>query len=162
STIACRLVYICLQGIQINLFEIDEEKNEISSLAAFDQADLSDSLQKASRQAQWSQEKAYSAKLAEMLNYVQSLASGSIDEQMRGGWIYLSICGLTFARISTKQAKLEFGLQVPRVKLNDENRPDLETLISRIVLERTPETLNRNTEIFRSQPERWLENLIRK
>src|SRR5262249_55134983 len=53
--IACRLVYVHLEGVTIRLYEIDEEQRRLTPVVPFDQADLADKLQQASRRADWSQ-----------------------------------------------------------------------------------------------------------
>ena len=159
-TIACRLVYARLQGVDIRLYEIDEERQAVSPLAAFDQADLTVKLQRAAQRADWSQEQNSSPQLKTVLEEVKQLAPGVIDEHKRGGWLYLSIRGLTFARISTKQVKIEFGLERPRSKLTAENRTDFDALLRRIHERRRAENSNRSDELFRLQPERWLESLL--
>src|SRR5262249_53732194 len=79
-TIACRLVYIRLQGANIRLYEIDEEQKTILPLAAFDQADLTDKLKRAAQRADWSQDQPASTQAKEFLEEVKQLAPGAIDE----------------------------------------------------------------------------------
>ncbi len=160
-TIACRLVYVQLEGLTISLFEIDEQQRAITPVTAFAQADLIDNLKGAARQARWSQEKSRSADLARLIDDLNSRVANAIDTQERNGWIDLSIRGLSFARISTRQMKVEFGLQAPRKKLTNENRCEFEALILAIVKNRTADVNSRNHEMFRLQAERWLEALIR-
>jgi len=156
-TIACRLVYIRLEGVQIKLYEIDEEERSLMPLEPFDQADLADKLQRAAHRADWSLGQNESPAVKNLLAEVKQLAPDAIDEYRRGGWLYLSIRGLTFARISTRQAKVEFGLERPRIKLNEENRSDFEALLLRLNERRRAGNTDRRDELFRQQPERWLE-----
>jgi hypothetical protein len=158
--IACRLVYIHLEGMVIRLYEIDEEQRRITPIAPFDQADLADKLQQASRRADWSQKQNDSLILKERLAQVKKLAPDDIEEQQRSGWIYLSIRGLNYARISTAKAKLEFGIERPRQQLTEENRAEFESLVLRLNALRRAGNPDRSDELFRLQPERWLESLI--
>ena len=158
--IASRLVYLHLEGVTIRLYEIEEDQQRITPLAPFDQADLADKLQQASRHADWSRKLNKSLGLKERLAQVKELAPDDIEENQRGGWLYLSIRGLNFARISTAKAKLEFGIERPRQQLTEENRADFEALILRLNEQRRADNPERSNELFRLQPERWLESLL--
>ena len=161
STIACRLTCVKMAGVKISLYEVDEALKNIRPVAAFDQADLSDKLKRASHRAEWSKPGAPSCETVGLLNRAKQLAPHALETCQRSGWIYLSIRGLTFARISLNKASVEFGLNRPRKKLDDSNRAELDDLISLIYTERKADSQNRGDPIFRSQAERWLEAIIR-
>jgi hypothetical protein len=161
-TIACRLVYVQPAGIDISLYELDEKRQVITQVSPFAQADLIDNLKGVGRQTLVAQEKSPRAKLTTLIDGLNSLVPEVLDTQERGGWIYLSIRGLTLARISTRQVKVEFGLQAPRKQLTEANRSELEDLLIKVAKNRTADVKSRNDELFRLQGERWLEALIRK
>lgn len=161
-TIACRLTCIKVEGLKIALYEIDEAQKIIKSVEAFDQADLSDNLQRVSHRAAWPAEKIIAEETQSLLEEISLLSLAALDTLQRSGWIYLSIRGLTFARISLKKAAVEFGLNRPRKKLTDANRTELTELIARINNERCAASENRGDYLFRAQAERWLEAIIGK
>ncbi len=161
STIACRLTGLELEGAKIALYEVEEAMKTIKPVTAFDQADLSDNLKRASYRAQWSKSPALSAETVSVIDQAKQLAPDSLETHQRSGWIYLSIRGLTFARISLNQANVEFGFNRPRKKLTDTNTSEFADLISLINSRRNADSENRRDEIFRSQAERWLEAIIR-
>jgi hypothetical protein len=162
STIACRLTWVQVDGAKISLYEVDEAQKEIKPVAAFAQADLSDNLKRASRRAQWSKPDALSYETVGVIDRAKQLAPEALETCQRGGWIYLSIRGLTFARVSLNKASVEFGIHRPRKRLTDSNRSEFEELILFINTRRKAFAENRGEEVFRSQAERWLEAIVRK
>jgi hypothetical protein len=162
STISCRLTCITIAGATISLYEIDEAAKSIKPVVAFDQADLSDNLKRASQRAEWAKPDAHSPETALLIDKVKQLVPEALETLQRSSWIYLSIRGLTFARVSARKAIVEFGLDSPRKKLTDANHNEFEELISRINTTRQPQTENHNDPVFRAQAERWLEAVIRK
>jgi hypothetical protein len=162
STISCRLTCVTLAGATISLYEVDEAAKSVKPVAAFEQADLSDNLKRASQRAEWAKPDALSPETVFLIDTAKQLASDALETLQRSGWIYLSIRGLTFARVSTHKAIVEFGLHSPRKKLTDTNRTEFEELISRINTTRQPQTENHDDPVFRAQAERWLEAIIRK
>jgi hypothetical protein len=160
-TIACRLTRIETAGVPIALYEVDEARQSIKSLAAFAQADLADNLKGAARAARWPATR-LPVETAALLEELQALSREAIDSQERNGWLYLSLCGLTFARLSVAGALVEFGIDGRRKKLTDGNRAELADLLAQINRQRRAGRENRGGELFRLQSERWLESLIRR
>lgn len=161
TTIACRLTCVELADAKISLYEVDEEKKTIQPVAAFDQADLSDNLKRASQRAEWAKPETLSSETAWLIERAKQLAPKALETQQRSGWIYLAIRGLTFARVALRDARVEFGLHRPRKKLTDTNQTKFEELILFINSRRQANATNRGDEVFRSQAERWLEAIIR-
>lgn len=162
STISCRLTCVTLAGATISLYEVDEMANSIKPVAAFEQADLSDNLKRAAKHAEWAKPDVVSPETLLFIDRAKQLAFDTLETQQRNGWIYLSIRGLTFARISIHKANVEFGLQPPRKKLAPANTTEFEELIFHINAVRQPLAENRDDPVFRAQAEGWLEAVIRK
>src|SRR6185295_14838794 len=92
---------------------------------------------------------------------VRRLAPEHIEAHPRGPWVVLSIRGLEVARVWINRRRVEFGIGEARVKLDQKNAPELERLIEETIARRRPDAAFRNEMIFRYQPERWLEVIIR-
>ncbi len=161
-TIACRLLYVQPENATISLYEMDEPKRSITPVLAFAQTDLLDNLKSAARRAWWAPAHSPSGEVENFIAELNHLVVGAIDTQERNGWIYLAIRGLTFARISAKQLKVEFGWQLPRKRLTQENRGEFENLILAIDENRRARMNSPGNDLFRAQGERWLEALIRR
>jgi hypothetical protein len=161
STIACRLTCLRLSGATIGLYEMDESAKCIKPVEAYAQADLSDKLQSAARRADWAKADKASAETLSLIDRVRQLAPVALETQQRRGWIYLSIRGLTFARVALQKAVVEFGLNPPRKKLTQTNYSEFTELIGCINSTRQPGAENRGDPIFQAQAERWLESVIR-
>jgi hypothetical protein len=162
DTIACRLT--CLQPAEatISLYEVDEAAKIIKPLAAFDQADLADHLRRAARQARWAKAEALSVASASLIARAKQLAPGALESRQRGGWVYLSIRGLNFARVSVHRGLVEFGLQAPRRRLTPDHQAEFAELVRSIYSTRRAGAENRREPIFRAQAEGWLESLVRR
>jgi hypothetical protein len=161
-TIACRLTCLQPADTTISLYEVDEAAQTIKPLAAFDQADLADHLRRAARQARWAKPETLSAESASLIDRAEQLAPGALETRQRGGWVYLSIRGLNFARVSVRRGLVEFGLQAPRRRLTPDNQAEFAELIRSIHTTRRPGAENRREPIFRVQAEGWLESLVRR
>ena len=161
DTIAIRLIGITT-ATKITLFRIDQEKGTIEPATPFDQGDLNDSFRKASRRAHWPRPGMVSPDCAMLVDSVRKLAPDDIETNHRGPWVSLSVRGLEVARVSVRRRRVEFGLGDARIKLDHRNEHQLERLIQDAVSRRRPESGCRNEMMFRFQPERWLESIIRR
>jgi hypothetical protein len=161
STIACRLTCLRFRGAAIGLYEIDESAKQINPVAAFEQADLADHLQRAARRAEWAKPHRPSAEALALIEQARQLAPEALETRQRSGWIHLAIRGLSFARVSLHKAVVEFGLHPPRKKLTQANRQEFAALIRRINSTRQADADNRGDPIFRAQAEGWLESVVR-
>ena len=160
DTIAIRLTAVS-PSIKIALFRVNETKGTIESAAPFDQGDLNDSFRKAARRAHWPRVGMLPPDCAMLVESVRRLGPDHIEAHHRGPWVSLSIRGLEIARVWINRRRVEFGIGDTRVKLDQGNEHELERLIHETISRRRPESELRNEMMFRFQPERWLESIIR-
>jgi hypothetical protein len=160
TTIANRLTMLN-PGQEILLYEFDEEEQLLRPVSAFDQGDLADNFKKASTSVKWPEDEAAGPELEQLVGSVVAMAPDFIETRLKDGGISIAIRGLEFARASTRDKRLYFGLGGQRHRLGKTNRADLQQMIRRIIDERGPYSDDRNSDIYRAQSERWLESIIR-
>jgi hypothetical protein len=97
-----------------------------------------------------------------LVESVRRLAPDHIEANHQGPVVSLSIRGLEIARVLINRRRVEFGIGEARLKLDQRNEHDLKRLIKETIVYRRPESELRNAMIFRFQPERWLESIIRR
>lgn len=158
TTLATRLTCVQIAGATVSLAEVDESSGRIENVSAFDQGDLADNL----KRAVWPRNQNIPTDMAELIEPILNLAAADIDTYRKGNWIALSIRGLEFARVSIKDHRVEFGIQTSRKRLDDANRQELQKLIRACVSDRSNDSDHKNDPLYRSQPERWLETIIRR
>jgi hypothetical protein len=158
TTLATRLTCVQIAGATVSLAEVDEASGRIENVSAFDQGDLADNL----RRTVWPRDQNIPPVISGLIEPILNLAAADIDTNRKGNWIALSIRGLEFARVSIKDRCVEFGIETPRKRLDDTNRRELQKLIRACVANRSPDSERRDDLLYRSQPERWLEAVIRR
>src|SRR5262249_20260379 len=99
--------------------------------------------------------------VAMLVDSVRRLAPELIESHHKGGYVWLSIRGLEFARVSVRHKRVQFGLGEPKQKLDAGNEIELRRIVEEIVGYRRVDADSRNDLIFRAQSERWLESMIR-
>jgi hypothetical protein len=161
-TIATRLTAVRVTGASLALYEVDEAGMTLQPVAPFDQGDLSDRFRRSARRAQWPHAKEFPAEVAARVESIKQRAPDLIESHARGGWVHLAIRGLDFVRVSASRRRIEFGIGPSKQALNDANQSQLETLIAEIIEKRCADTGDRNSAMFREQPEAWLESIIRR
>jgi hypothetical protein len=159
-TLATRLTSITQDKLKISLYEVDERGRSISLVEPFDQGDLSDNFGKAARRAIWPDKSALPQQAQALVDSIVGTAPDFIECHVRAGAIVLSIRGLPLARVIPGRRRACFGLDGVERDLTDQNRGDLERLISDIISIRTPWSEDRNSNIYRGYGERWLESLL--
>lgn len=160
--LATRLALVDRVPAEISLYEYDEERESISSVAPFDQGDLSDNLKRASRGALWPKEPRLDREAASLVERIVQLAPSHIDTVFREGRVKMMIRGLEFAELSVKQRRVWFMGQGGNVSLSQATWPDLERLVRKITRVRSGNSDCRDHEFYRAQAERWLESLLKK
>lgn len=73
--------------------------------------------------------------------------------------VILRFCGLTFAR--WEDGRIFFGVADPREELTPATRPAFDRLLHELELHRDSRVSDRRHALYRAQPERWLESLVR-
>lgn len=141
------------------LYEFDEAARTISPVAAFDQGDLHDHLRRSSLKADWPRAGALPSQVEARAGSITRIAPDLIESRRRGGWLYFSINGLRFARLSVAAGHLYFGIDREQ-RLTESTNGALERLVGDLVSRRRAGAADRNSAEYRSSPERWLESII--
>jgi hypothetical protein len=160
TTIATRLTAVEINGAQVSLFEVNEADRSIKPVAAFDQGDLSDRHRSASARADWPRRLDPEAEA--LVGSVEKIAPDLIETHRKGSRVAFSIRGLEFAHAYINRKRVRFGLGENKKTLNALNLYELEALVSEISASRRAGCENRNSPVFRAQPERWLEACLRR
>ena len=158
ATLATRLTCVQIAGATLSLAEVDDASGRIENVSAFDQGDLADNL----KRAVWPRNQNIPQEISGLIDPILNLAAADIDTDRKGNRVALSIRGLEFARVSIKDRRIEFGIETPGKTLTDANRRELQKLIRACVSERSVDSDRRDGLLYRSQPERWLETIIRR
>ncbi len=78
-----------------------------------------------------------------------------------GDAVSLRVAGLELARIEGREpARVYFGLEGQRRLLEDQDREEFSSLITRALDVRRPRSIGRADPLYHLQPERWLESLL--
>jgi hypothetical protein len=161
TTMANRLTLMRRTEIAVQLYEIDEQGQTVSAVSPFDQGDLSDHLKKVAGRVTWPEDVPANAEVERLVSSVVGIAPEFIETRAKDGGLCISIRGLAFARVAVPDCRLYFGTGGERKHLGPGKWSELQTLIWRIISERTPHSEDRNGDIYRAQSERWLESIIK-
>lgn len=160
TTLAARLTAVRPSGAEASLYEVDEARGVASAVEPFDQGDLIDNYRRFARRAMWPREEAVEPAGGDLIDSIIRLAPGEVEARRRGGFVTFSLRGLEFARVSLSRGRAWFGL-FDKKRLEAGNFDELAGLASSIITRRCAESADRNDRLYRAQPERWLESIIR-
>ncbi|PYP82875.1 MAG: hypothetical protein DMF61_25100 [Blastocatellia bacterium AA13] len=161
TTIANRLTAVAIKDASITCFEIDEETEELRSVAPYDQGDLADNFKAASSRAIWPGEKRVSPEIASWAESIRSIAPEHISARSRGGEISFAIRGLEFACINIRSRRVELGVGDEKSQSAELDHLAIGDLVQTIIKHRISDPVDRGSLYYRLQPERWLESILR-
>ena len=98
---------------------------------------------------------------ASVLTPILALAPNAIRSHplVSAGEVWLRYHGLAFAR--WKEDRIYFGLREPREKLTPTSFSSLRRLVEKFIVHRYPLASDTRHPLYRAQPERWLESILR-
>lgn len=173
---AARLAWMNPEAAQWELWEFDERTEEL------EQRDAADCGNVTTRLVHAADETAARERFAEAAGRVMALVPGAmrsvVEQRVRSGAeMAFLLHGLEFARVRTGYAGLSFnrvqevtfGAGANETPLTEENAEDLRELVARLFARRAAggeataegNTSLRRDPLYRMQPERWLESVLR-
>jgi hypothetical protein len=163
-----RLAWLNQAAAKWELWEFDEREEEMLEREAADHGNITTRLLHAPN------EEAARERFADATSRVLALLPPAmlpiVEQKVRtGGELAFLLYGLEFARIRlgyvgesfNRQQEITLGAGANETPLTDENEPALRELVRRLFLSREPAGSQRNP-LFRMQPERWLESMLRR
>ena len=163
-----RLAWLNPAAAQWELYELDQSTEELEPREAADHGNLTTRLLHApnlqSAQARFAQA------TTRVLSLVPESARDLVEQKLRSASeLAFLLHGLEFARIRTsfsgnsfnQSLEITFGAGANETPLTDDNAADLRELVSRLFARRTA-TGDKRDPLYRTQPERWLESLLRR
>jgi hypothetical protein len=162
-----RLAWLNPNAAKWELYELDRSSEDLEQREAADNGNLTTRLLHAPNKQAAHDRFADASK--RVLALVPESARDIVEQKIRNpSELAFLIHGLEFARIRTgfsgnsfNQAhEITFGAGANETLLTEENAPDLHELVARLFSRRTA-TGDKRDPLYRMQPERWLESVLR-
>lgn len=163
-----RLAWLNTDAAQWELWELDEDTEELEQRDAADHGNL------ATRLIHAPNEQAARERFAEAAGHVMALVPEAmrdkVEQRLRSGTeLAFLLHGLEFARARMgvsaasfhRDVEISFGAGVNETPLTDTNAREMRGLIERLFARRTVDG-NHRDPLYRLQPERWLESELRR
>ncbi len=163
-----RLAWLNPAAAKWELYELNQSTEELEQREAADHGNLTTRLIHAPNQR--SAQERFAEATARVLALVPAAALDQVEQKLRSGAeLAFLLHGLEFARIRTgfsgnsfnHSLEITFGAGANETPLTDDNASDLRELVSRLFSRRTA-TGDKRDPLYRTQPERWLESLLRR
>ncbi|QHN02280.1 hypothetical protein FTO74_02000 [Granulicella sp. WH15] len=163
-----RLAWINAEAAPCELWELDERGEEMEPREAADHGNLKTRLIHAPNLAAAHERFAEAA--ARVLALVPEAMRSVVEQRVRtGGEMAFLLHGLEFARVRVgasaesfnRVEQLTFGAGANAVELTADTEADLRELVTRL-FERRTATGDKRDPLYRMQPERWLESVLRR
>jgi hypothetical protein len=163
---AARLGWMNPEAAQWELWEFDETIEEMEQRDAADQGNLSTRLIRAPSEAARDR---FAEAAARVMALVPETVRSVVEQRLRSGAeMAFLLHGLEFARVRTGYAgqsfnrvdEITFGAGANETALNEENADELRELVARLCARRREGGDSRDA-LYRMQPERWLESVLR-
>jgi hypothetical protein len=165
---ASRLAWMNPDAAQWELWELDEKTEELEQRDAADHGNLSTRLLHAPSEVATRERFAESA--GRVMQLVPEAMREVVEQRVRSGTeIAFLLHGLEFARVRMGYAgesfnrvqEITFGAGANETPLTQENAGELRELVARLFARRC-ESGEKRDPLYRMQPERWLENSLRR
>ena len=162
-----RLAWLNEEAAQWELWELDEAAEEIEERDAADHGNLATRLVRAPNLAAGRER--FAEATARVMSLVPQEARGTVEQRLRGGTeLGFLLHGLEFARVRMevsaasfhRAVEISFGAGANETLLTEENEVELRELTRRLFARRTAAG-DRRDPLYRMQPERWLEGVLR-
>jgi hypothetical protein len=165
---AARLAWMNPDAAQWELWELDEKTEELEQRDAADHGNVSTRLIQAPSEVATRERFAEAA--ARVMALVPDAMRGVVEQRVRSGSeMAFLLHGLEFARVRMGYAgqsfnrvqEITFGAGANETPLTEENAGELRELVARLFARRN-EAGEKRDPLYRMQPERWLENVLRR
>jgi hypothetical protein len=169
---ASRLAWMNADAAQWELWEFDEQTEEMEQRDAADHGNVTTRLVHAPNEAAARERFAEAA--ARVMSLLPQAMRETVEQRIRSGIeMAFLLHGLEFARVRTGYAgesfnrvqELSFGAGVNETPLTGENAGELRELVARLFVRRAAGSSgvgDRRDPLYRIQPERWLESVLRR
>lgn len=163
-----RLAWLNPAAAKWELWELDERTEELEERDAADHGNLTTRLLHAP--SQQSAQERFADSITRVLALVPEPMQDLVERQVRNASeMAFLIHGLEFARARTgysgnsfnQAQEITFGAGANETPLTDANEADLRELTARLFARRTA-TADKRDPLYRMQPERWLESILRR
>jgi hypothetical protein len=165
---ASRLAWMNPDAAQWELWEFDEKTEELEQRDAADHGNVTTRLIQAPNEAAARERFAESA--TRVMQLVPEAMRAEVEQKIRSGTeMAFLLHGLEFARVRMGYAgesfnrvqEITFGAGANETPLTEENADELRELVARLFARRSASGEKRDP-LYRMQPERWLENALRR
>jgi len=165
---ASRLAWMNPDAAQWELWELDEKTEELEQRDAADHGNISTRLIPAPNEAAARERFAESAE--RVMALVPEAMRAVVEQRIRSGTeMAFLLHGLEFARVRmgyagesfNRMQEITFGAGANETPLTDENEGALRELVERLFARRG-EGGEKRDPLYRTQPERWLESVLRR
>ena len=165
---AARLAWMNPEAAQWELWELDERSEELTQRDTADHGNLAMRLMHLPDEAAARERFADAAE--RVMNLVPEESRAAVEQHVRSGTeMAFLLHGLEFARVRMGYAGQSFnrvqeitlGAGTGETPLTDENAEEMRELMARLCTRRRADG-DRNDPLYRMQPERWLESVLRK
>lgn len=163
-----RLAWLHPEAAKWELWELDEASEEIEERDAADHGNLATRLVRAPNEVAGRERFAEAA--AKVMALVPEHARAEVEQRLRSGTeLAFLLHGLEFARVRMAVAaqtfnralEISFGAGANEMPLTEENADELREMTARLFARRQVDGGVRDP-LFRMQPERWLESVLRR
>jgi hypothetical protein len=163
-----RMAWLNERVAQWELWELDQKTEELEQRDAADHGNLTTRLMHAPNER--AAEERFAEAKARVMAIVPEGMREVVEQRVRGGSeMAFLLHGLEFARVRMGYAgnsfnsvqEITFGAGANETPLNEENEAELQDLVARL-FERRAANGDKRDPLYRMQPERWLESVLRR
>jgi hypothetical protein len=165
---AARLAWMNREAAQWELWEFDEKTEELQQRDTADHGNISTRLLQAPNET--TARERFAEEAARVMQLVPEAMRGEVEQRLRSGTeLAFLLYGLEFARVRSgytgesfnRMLEITFGTGANETPLTEENADELRELVARLFARRT-HTGEKRDVLYRMQPERWLESVLRR
>jgi hypothetical protein len=166
---ASRLAWMNGDAAQWELWEFDEKTEELEQRDAADHGNLSTRLLQAPNEL--AARERFAEATARVMELVPEAMRAVVEQRVRSGSeMAFLLHGLEFARVRMGYAgasfnhvqEVTFGAGANETPLTEGNAGELRELVARLFARRSAEKADARDPLYRMQPERWLESVLRR
>lgn len=165
---ASRIAWLNERAAQWELWELNQKTEELEQREPGDHGNLATRLVHAPNEA--AARERFADAIARVIKLVPEAMRAVVEQRVRSSSeIAFLLYGLEFARVRVgfsansfnREEEITFGAGANETPLSDENEAELRELVARL-FERRYATGDKRDPLYRMQPERWLESVLRR
>jgi hypothetical protein len=163
-----RMAWLNAKVAQWELWELDQSSEELEQRDTADHGNLATKLLRAPNQS--AAKERFGESAAKVMALISEAMRDVVEQRIRSGTeLAFLLHGLEFARVRmgyssnsfNSMQEITFGAGANETLLTEENESELRDLVARLFERRSAEGDKRDP-LYRMQPERWLESMIRR